>query len=99
ISLDHVVRGFGILVELVAIAVALFDLINKLQLFVVLVTNTDRLSIFLDERLIGRWIVAGHGFRTAGVHIFPIGVQITAGIAWRSGGIVAQAMGQQLRIL
>ena len=44
------------------IAIALLDLVDKLELFIVFVTHAHRRCVFFDERLIRSRIIPGDGF-------------------------------------
>jgi hypothetical protein len=59
-NLDRVVAGLGLLFQLVAIAIASLDLIQKIQLFIVFKVDANRPRIFFNDRLIGRRTVATH---------------------------------------
>src|SRR5712692_12081602 len=92
-SSDRIVGRFGLLFQFISVAVAAFDLAEKIQLLVVFKTNADGPRILFDHRLIWRGTVSRERFRSALVHIFPGRVDVSAGILWRSGRVVVQAMG------
>ena len=59
--------------------VALGDLVGRLQLFVVLVLDAERLADVVDAILVGRRVVAAGRFVADGVGVFPARVDVAAG--------------------
>ena len=59
--------------------IAFSDLVRRLQLFVVLILDSERPADVVDPILIGRWIVTAWRFVADCIRVFPVGVDITAG--------------------
>src|ERR1041385_4769599 len=61
-SSNRVFARLGLLFQLKPIAIAFFNLVEKIQLFVVFKTHAHSFCVFFDERLIGRGTVTGYRF-------------------------------------
>ncbi len=74
--------------------IAIGDLVAALQLFVVLVLDTQRASDFIDDILIRRRVVAAGSLVTRGVGRFPIGIDIARGQRGARRGVAFEFLPQ-----
>ena len=72
--------GVGLMFLGIPVAIAFFHLFDEIERFIIFEIDTHRVGICLDIRLVGRRIGAENAFFARGIYLFPIGVDVSAGI-------------------
>jgi len=95
---DRIVGRFRSFIQFEAIVISFFDLLIEIQLLIVfkIIPIACAFSSTSDWSGVG---LSPRRFRTGVVDVFPGCIDIAAGVTRRGGGIVTQALAQQIRIL
>lgn len=72
--------------------VTLGKFVGPFQLFGIFVLNPQRLADFLDNVLVGSWIVAAGSFITRIVRLSPVGVDVAGGQRRTRLGVLTQML-------
>src|SRR5437763_9025083 len=97
-ALNRVVVGLRARVKLEAVFVAALDLVEHVEFFVVLEVDADGVCVLFNVGLVGGGVVAAGRLCAAVVDIFPRGVEVGARVLGRGGGVVSEALGEEVGV-